>query len=434
MKVKSLVSSFLLFGLLLNSTGVYAQVGGPGQLGAKTLKFDKEKFIAKVNENQLGAPVPLGGYAAVIIKDGRIVAETAGGLAIRDDGGSIKNALMTTSTPNDIGSDFKMISFITLLSVFEKRAAQNPALTVEKQLNGPILPYLPKAWRAYVNAPPNKNAATMRIAKTTFAQLMKHKSGFRSVANKTSPFDYIPQGIQQADIGVRAYSNFNATVLTYLWPRLVDPTKADQIEKQIEDGKVANNNHEVYGKLYGDFFESWMQKNVFNVIKPAIRPSCDPAVDYPKRTPAVVFARYYVNPLGGDNPTYWSEKDKNHGCHAQGGYYLSMRELAAFMANYQATDTLISEKVRKMMYDDSTAATRDESLGWYGLLGSPFATKNFGVKAIPWHAGGNLGFTAVVQLPDNYIAVGTINGPGEVGTIASTLKDAWVQAMMANFE
>jgi CubicO group peptidase (beta-lactamase class C family) len=432
MKVRSLVSLLVLFGLLLNSTGVYAQ------LGAKTLKFDKEKFIAKVKENGLGTPVPLGGYAAVIIKDGRIVAETAGGLALRDDGGVIKNVLMTTSTPNDIGSDFKMISFISLLSVFEKRAAQNPALTVEKQLNSPILPYLPKAWRAWVNAPPDDNAAaaqaTARIAKTTFAQLMQHKSGFRSVANKTSPFDYIDKGIQQADIGVRSYSNFNATVLTYLWPRLTDPAKADQIENQIEAAKAANNNHEVYGKLYGNFFENWMQKNVFDVIRPAIRPSCDPAVDYPKRTPAVVFARYYENPLGGDNPRYWSEKDKNHGCHAQGGYYLSMRDLAAFMANYQATNTLISDKVRKMMYDDSTAATRDASLGWAGFLTSPFATKNFGVNAIPWHAGGNLGFTAIVQLPDNYIAVGTINGPGNVGTIANTLKDAWVQAMLANFE
>lgn len=434
MKVRSLVSMLILFGALLNATGVRAQLGGASQLGAKTLKFDKEKFIAKVKETQLGAPVPLGGYAAVIIKDGKIVAETAGGLAIREDGNGMKNAAMTTSTPNDIGSDFKMISFISLLSLFEKRAAQNPALTIEKQLNSPILPYLPKGWRAFVNAPPDKDPGTLRIAKTTFAQLLQHKSGFRSVANKTSPFDYLDKGIQQADIGVRKYSNFNATVLTYLWPRLVDPAKADQIEKQIEDSKAANNKHEVYGKLYGDFFESWMQKNVFNVIQPAIRPSCDPAVDYPKRNPAVVFARYYVNPLGGDNPLYWSEKDKNYGCHSQGGYYLSMRDLAAFMANYQATNTLVSEKVRKMMYDDSTAATRDDSLGWSEYLTSPFATKNFGVHTIPWKAGGSMGYTAIVQLPDNYIAVGTINSPGEPGIIANALKDAWVQAMLANFE
>jgi hypothetical protein len=437
MKVRSLVSSLVLFGLLLNSTGVYAQLGG-AQVGAKTLKFDKEKFIATVQENRLGVPKPLGGYAAIIIKDGRIVAETAGGVAVRGDGKGTQTASMTTSTPNDIGSDFKMISFITLLSVFEKRAAQNPALTVEKQLNGSILPYLPKAWRAWVNTPPDDTAAaaqaTARIAKTTFAQLLSHKSGFRSVANKTAQFDYIDKGIQQADIGVRKYSNFNATVLTYLWPRLMDPAKADLIEKQIEDGKVANTNDEVYGELYGDFFENWMQKNVFDVIRPAIRPSCDPAVDYPKRNPPVVFARFYVDSLGGDNPIYWSEKDKNYGCHAQGGYYLSMRELAAFMANFQATNTLVSEKVRKMMYDDSTPTTRDASLGWSGTLSSDFAAKHFKITGLPYQGGENKGYSAIVQLPDGYIAVGTINGVGDANVVANALKNAWVQGMLANFE
>ncbi|MBC7932859.1 MAG: serine hydrolase [Rubrivivax sp.] len=442
MKVRSLISLLVLFGLLLNAGGALAQLGGGQQLGDKTLKFDKEKFIAKVKETQLGAGI-LDGYAAVIInKDGNIVAEAAGGMAIRGDGKGYKDALMTTSTPNDIGSDFKMLSFITLLSHFEKRAAKNPANTVEKQLNESILPYLPKAWRAWVVAPPDKDSAaaqaTARIAKTTFAQLMSHKSGFRPLSlpkgTPTSPFNYIDVGIQQANIGVRSYSNFNASVLTYLWPRLMDPARADQIEAQIAGGKVANNNHEVYGKLYGDFFENWMQKNVFDVIQPGIRPSCDPAVDFPKRNPSVTFARYYETPLGAVNPQYWSEKDKNYGCHAQGGYYLSMRQLAAFMANYQASSVLVSDKVRKMMYDDSTGTTQDARLGWSNTMASAFATKNFGVNRIPWHGGDAFGHTAIVQLPGGFIAVGTINGVGSGGTIAQGLKDAWGVAVQSNFE
>lgn len=443
MKVRSLVSLLVLFGLLLNAGGVYARPGGGAQFGDKTLKFDKEKFIATIKKNQLGAGI-LDGYAAVIInKDGNVVAEAAGGMAIRGDGNGFKDALMTTSTPNDIGSDFKLLSFITLLSHFEKQAAKNPANTVEKQLNGSILPYLPKSWRAWVNSPPDKNSAaaqaTARIAKTTFAQLMSHKSGFRPLSlpkgTPTSPFNYIDVGIQQADIGVRAYSNFNATVLTYLWPRLMDPAKADQIEAQITNGKVANNNHEVYGKLYGDFFESWMQKNVFDALQPsAIRPSCDPAVDFPKRNPAVTFARYYETALGAVNPQYWSEKDKNYGCHAQGGYYLSMRQLAMFMANYQATNTLVSDKVRKMMYDDSNGTTQDARLGWSKITEREFATTNFGVKKIPWHGGDSLGHTAIIQLPGGYIAVGTINGVGSGGTVANGVIDAWEEALRANFK
>lgn len=439
MKVRSIVSLLVLFGLLLNAGGVYARRGGGAQFGDKTLKFDKEKFIATIKKNKLGAGI-LDGYAAVIInKDGNIVAEAAGGMAIRGDGNGYKDTLMTTSTPNDIGSDFKLISFITLLSVFEKRAARNPALTVEKQLNQPILPYLPKAWQAFINASASKRGddaqATARIAKTTFAQLMSHKSGFRSVTDKTSPFSYIDKGIQQADIGVRSYSNFNATVLTYLWPRLVDSATANTFDAQMESGKVANNDHAQYGKLYGDFFESWMQKHVFDVLQPSgIRPSCDPAVDFPKRNPPVIFARYYATAQGAVNPQYWSEKDKNYGCHAQGGYYLSMRQLAQFMANYQATNTLVSDKVRKMMYEDSNGTTQDARLGWSRIAASEFATTNFGVKRLPWHGGDNLGHTAIIQLPGGYIAVGTINGVGSGGTVVSGLIDAWAEALRANFE
>ncbi len=444
MKVRSTINLFIVFVLLFNFNVAYAQLGGEGQLGTKTLKFDKEKFIAAINKNKLGGDI-LDGYAAVIIKDGNFVAEVAGGAAIRGDD-KLKNAAMTTSTPNHIGSGFKAISFISILSVFEKRAAQNPALTVEKQLNEPILPYLPKAWQAYVNAPPNNNPDVSRIAKVTFGQLMSHKSGFRTLSfpkgTPPSPFNYISSGIKQANVGVRAYANFNATIITYLLPRLVAPPTADKFDNQIQVAKLANNDHENYGEIYGDFFENWMQKNIFDAIQPAFRPSCDPAVDFPKRNPPVTFARFYETPLGGQNPAYWSEKDNNYGCHAQGGYYLSMRQLAAFMATYQATNTLISDKTRDLIYDDSTPATRDARLVWDGLDPSPFVKEHFGVNGIPYKLGSganaNLtaGYsnTAILLLPGGYIAVGTITSKGNAMTVFEGLKEAWGDAVRGNFE
>lgn len=111
-KARSILSFLIIVGLPLNCAGVYAQLGGVTQLGDKTLKFDKQKFIAKVHANQLGAMIPFDGCAAVIInKDGNIVADTARGSAVRADK-SVNSSPMTTSTPNDIGSDFKLISFI----------------------------------------------------------------------------------------------------------------------------------------------------------------------------------------------------------------------------------------------------------------------------------------------------------------------------------
>jgi hypothetical protein len=217
----------------------------------------------------------------------------------------------------------------------------------------------------------------------------------------------------------------------------VDPGRADLFDEQIEAAKIALNNHKFFGKLYGDFFENWMQQNLFDQLLPsAIRPSCDPAVDYPKRNPPVTFARFYATPQSGENPQYWSEKDNNYGCHAQGGYYLSMRQLAAFMANYQATNTLVSDKTRKLIYDDSTLATRDAGLVFF-YSESDFTKEHFGVNAIPFHLGGGAnGYsnTAILLLPAGYIAVGTITGQGNAKTVFNGLKEAWGEAVRANFE
>jgi len=436
MKVRSLVSLLVLIGIMINFTGVSAQQRvNNTKDGPKPLRFDKQKFIDTIKGNRLGAASNLDGFAAVIIKDGNLVTEVAGGQAIRS-GAGLEKVDMTTSIPADVGSVFKFISFVTLLSLFEKRAAMNPALTIDKQLDESIRPYLPEAWREFVDMPPDdkleESKATLRISKTTFRQLLSHKSGFRSVNNKSSPFNYIDLGIQQHHIGVREYSNFNAAVLTYLWPRLVNPEKAKEFDKQLD--KVAHNNHAVYGKLYGDFFENWMQQNVFNVIEGgSFRPSCDPAIDFPKRNPPVAFARYYSDPLSGAKPVFWSEKANNHGCHAQGGYFISMRQLATYMANFQK-NKLVSAKVRSMMYDDSTATTRDARLGWNKTLESAFITKYFDVNMIPTHGGSTTGYSGIVYLPGGYIAVGTMTGPGTSDAVRDLLKNGWAEAVRANFE
>ena len=439
MKIRSTASLLVVLILLLNFNVVYAQSGSKQ---AKVLKFDKEKFIATVNKNKLGGGI-LDGYAAVVLKDGSFVTEVAGGFAIRGND-KVKNVAMTTLTPNHIGSAFKAISFISILSVFENRAANNPALTVEKQLNEPILPYLPNAWKLFILA--SKNPDVRRIANVTFRQLMSHKSGFRTIGfpqgTKPSPFNYISSGIKQSNVGVRLYANFNAVIVTYLLPRLVDPSTAAQIDLQMQLNKVPNNYHSAYGGIYGDFFENWMQKNIFDAVQPAFRPSCDPAVDFPKRNPPVTFARFYETALGGQNPAYWSEKDIDYGCHAQGGYYLSMRQLAAFMATYQATNTLISGKTRDLIYDDSTPATQDARLVWDGLVPSPFAKEHFGVNGIPYKLGSganaNLtaGYanTAILLLPGGYIAVGTMTSKGDAKDVFNGLKDAWGEAIKGNFE
>jgi hypothetical protein len=440
MKIRSIASLLIALVLLSNFHMVSAQLGGLSKSGGKELKFDKERFAATLKD-QLTKGEPLTGYASVVIKDGRIVAEAEGGWAVRENWNGFTKARMTTSTPNDIGSCMKLISFITLLSLMEKKALQNGATSINKigYLQSSIGQYLPKRWRQFVEFPPKGKTLEQqfdvkRVGSVTFAQLLKHQSGFRAHP-EAYQWAYIERGIQQKDVGVRDYENVNATILTYLWPRLVDPAAADKIEKYIDDNNIANNDRLAYGKLYGGFFEKWMQENVFEKITPRIRPSCNPGVDYPKRNPPVTFALHYENPLGGESASYGKAKEDAGGCHAMGGYYLTMRELAAFMANFQASSLLVSDNVRKLMYNDSNEVTRNDRLGWSRTLESGFATKHFGVNAIAYHGGDKYGHTAILQLPGGYIAVGTVTGGNNNSSaVATALKNAWGEALRASFD
>ncbi len=110
-----------------------------------------------------------------------------------------------------------------------------------------------------------------------------------------------------------------------------------------------------------------------------------------------------------------------------------MRQLAQVMANLLTTEKFISEKTREMMYDDSTEATRDARIVWSDVRYSPFIKEHFGINEVHWHSGIGYGFTATVNLPGGYIAVGTITGPGSVGTVYEGLKEAWGAAVQDNF-
>lgn len=449
MRVRLIINLLIVTSLLLNINAVLAQTGGQIKLGARQLVFDKEKFAATFKDRVSKFSGPLNGYAAVIIRDGFVLGEVADGWAVRSDGKVLKDTPMTTSTPTDIGSCMKLISFIALLSVLEKKAIKDGASSINTPiyLHKSISNYLPRRWKNFVEFPPTdlpgeQKLAIKRAGSITLAQLMQHKSGFRKsetpYKSPTAPFHMIYNGVKAKNVGVRDYENFNATLLTYLWPMLVDPVAAKIIEDEIDNKKIAIDDRLAYGKIYGNFFEKWMQTNIFNVLKLPIRPSCDAANDYSKRNPSVTFARYYNDLLGGANPSYWSEKDKNGGCHAQGGYYMSMREFATLMATFQTSNVLVSDKVRKLMYDDNNNLTRDARLGWGGTFQSNFAKTYFGAQEIPYQDGANLGFAGVVQLPGGYIAVGAITGrlPGAEGggDIVVALKDAWGEALRANFE
>ncbi|WP_190671864.1 hypothetical protein [Coleofasciculus sp. FACHB-129] len=106
------------------------------------------------------------------------------------------------------------------------------------------------------------------------------------------------------------------------------------------------------------------------------------------------------------------------------------------MANYSATETLISKSLHQSLYNPATLATQDKRIVWAGEISSPFIKQHFGVDTIPYYGGEQGGYrTAVVQFPENYMAIAVVNsGSMSSGGIATRLKNAWEAGLEGNFK
>jgi CubicO group peptidase (beta-lactamase class C family) len=386
--------------------------------------FDPQAFEAEIRE-AMDFPISRG-YSAVIIRNGQFVHQVSGGLA-QDNGNASADIPFTMDVPTNIGSSVKVLSFVAMLRAFESGAEGK---TVEQWLDTRILSYLPAAWRIYTNA--QSSSAHFWLRRVTFRQLMQHRSGWGARPGP-AVFDRFIAGVTPAQYGERQYQNINATIVTYLLPRIIDPAWAVATDKAAVDANIANNDAAWYGARYGARFETLMQ-SMFSKVQPTpIRPSCDPAVDYGNRNRS--FALSYTTTFGGTG-SWYSEKATNGGCHAQGGYYMSMRELAMFWATFQATESIVKNSTKALMYVDSHDATFRDQLGWARIVYSPFLKTNFKVNGNPSHNGLHMSYkSAMIKLPNGYMAmIATNRSDVSASALEDLLKNAFVQGMIANFD
>ena len=124
------------------------------------------------------------------------------------------------------------------------------------------------------------------------------------------------------------------------------------------------------------------------------------------------------------------------GCYAQGGYWFSSLEYAGWAATFGHGNTYISQPVKEMLFDPSTASTRDDRLGWSNFIdtqssGFPFVFDEYSIRYLPYHGGANHQFrSAFIQLPNGYYAFGTINSIDRSSEqVARGLLRAWIAAM-----
>ena len=119
-----------------------AAQAGPVKL-PPSYSFDKSAYEKRIHAGFDGQVM---GYETVLIKDGHVVAEVAGGLARNAADG---NKRMTTLIPASVGSAIKFTGGVTLLRLLESKDPElnQTGRSVEQWLSLPIYPYSPRSGR-----------------------------------------------------------------------------------------------------------------------------------------------------------------------------------------------------------------------------------------------------------------------------------------------
>ncbi|CAN5858886.1 hypothetical protein BH20ACI4_BH20ACI4_13110 [soil metagenome] len=426
--IKVLMTSIVL-GLLLTPTLALAQTGGM-KLGGNTLKFDKAKFDGKVKSDFEGK---VTGYQVVLIKDGKIVSEIGGGYATNAVDGNNK---MTVNTPANIGSTAKFFGGTALLHEFQRTSGIGGGM--DSWLSEKIYNYFPVVWKQNMHE---------SIKQISFKDLLQHRSGFIQGDKdaKDGFFGYISKGVssdksQDFYYGKRNYANANITMVGYLLPMVANKDFLKKLNTIIIEKNLKAD--DIFIQTYlGNAFEAYIEANYFNKITPAIAPSCDARNEYPKKN--IVFAKSYniwneITP-GAD---YSSKVDNlSKACHAAGGWYITGRELAAYVANFAATEKIVTAATRKKMFDDKKP---DDRLLWSNARGDTLLKTKLNWNSSPYMGGDHGGaHGTIVMLPNGYYAVGIINSAispvnkgddfGNSHTLTKNIIAAFEAGIAANF-
>lgn len=373
----------------------------------------------KAFEDSLHAAVApkVMGYTFLLIKDGKVAAEGAGGLARNAADGQMK---MTTSTPQNLGSLFKFITGVTVLHMLDRAPAGSAGgnNSFQTRLGAPVALLYPQLWQSAIETP--------AIRTITFRQLLQHKSGFRSCSTPLSCFG----GSYDSSLrGQRSYENFNFSQLGRLIPLYTSPELIPALNAVTKTlSEVEGDNH--IQLVLSDRMDRFITQKVFPLAPGKISASCDAEDEY-KATGAYG----YVSKSDKGKGIITSRKNANKPCSGAGGYWMSIRDFGAFVAAALHSDRMLSQQARLEMYRTGMAA--DDRLVWSFTTTDPWISDKFKMPTVIWsngiqpYDGGQSFNTVLLRLPLNYeLMVFTNSGGMNVNSLAS----AGLKAFRAGME
>ena len=405
---------------------VAAQVPrGPQNVQAKTITLNKTAFDLSLS----GALAPkVMGYQYVLIKNGRLVTEKAGGLAKTNKDGGPQN--MTTRTPLNIGSLQKFVTGTALINLMENPTKWSPGANknLRNRLDMPIWGQFPSLWVDLI-PPATVNCPQIRCIK--YRQLLQHRSGFNDgkKSNRTVlGFLGDNDGFLATQYDKRQYSNINFVLTGYLLPvyernyivnelmatavKISNSTQADQyVRDQL-------------GKRYNEI----LHERIFDRMTPKINPTCDAA-----NKVASTAAYGYQSKNDPNKGIITSQLEKKGHCSGEGGYYWSARDFANYVAHFSDTNLIVSNEAREAMF--SEGMPRDDRLVWTAANSDDWMKTNFKMPVVVWSNGIVEGSrTVMIRLPqDHFLVLFTNSEDMSVGDLYNAGVAAFKAGMQHNF-
>ena len=388
------------------------------QVTTPHLRFNQKDFEKSLTD-AVGPNVM--GYQYVLIHDGQVVSQKAGGSAQTAADGDLA---MTNSTPTNVGSLAKFLSGTAMLNAMEKPPAGpgswDYGLSLQEKLDRPFTTIVPEVW-ALGNTPGIENI--------TLRQLLQHRSGFddQKIGNRTV-LGYLkdPDGFLLPQYDQREYANINFVLNGYLLPMYVAPSLQNSLNVTISANNLNQTDADAFVRdLCGNAMHAMMKSRIWDQMNPQILPDCDAA-----NTLADTAAYGYASKNDAANGWIMSLIDNQGHCGGHGGYYMSSRALAAYLAHFSATDLIVTSEGRNAMYNEPMAT--DDRLVWSSATPNAWLDEHFGMPNVLWSNGITGGYRAiVVRLPQNYYLVLLTNSPD---LSASQLRSAGVNAFIAGMD
>lgn len=408
----SLISIIALTGI------VTAQRPTPAE-GITTTNFNKAKF----DQNLQNAVAPnVMGYQYILIKNGQVVSEKAGGLAHSTADGY---KTMTTATPTNIGSLAKFLSGTAMIGLMEEPAGQfvwDPGATLQQKLNRKFFTIVPNVW---------KTGAKAGIENITIRQLLQHRSGFDDAkANNRTVIGFLKDadGFQQSQFNQREYSNINFVLNGYLIPMYAVSSFKDNLNNLVSQQNLNQTDADTYVRqLAGTAMYNLMKSRIWDKMSPKIAPNCDGT------SLSNVAALSYDSKNDTSKGEITSFFDTEGHCGGHGGYFMSSRALAEYVAYFSASDLIVTKNGRDAMYNE--AMNTNDRLVWSSSTASNWLGDKFNMPNVIWSNGIAGGYRNVIlRLPQNYYLVLLTNSPDlSAGQLQAAGVNAFIAGMQDNF-